>query len=308
MIFTLAHLSDLHLGPLPRGDIWKDYFGKRAIGYLSWRLRRRHVHHPEILAEMAKDVQSHRPDHVALTGDLINIALASEYKNAAVWLKGFGKADWVTLVPGNHDTYVNTPWESGLGLWAEYMTGDLRLPRQQLAEQNAARFPFVRQRRNVAIIGASSAVPQSLRRAGGRLGQAQLDSLAAILSDLRSKGFYRILLIHHPPLPGQSESRKALSDTSALKAVLEAEGVELVLHGHHHTHMREVLTTRYGPAHIVGVSSASARAHRDFPAAAWNLYAITRQEGAWLTEVTVRSWDQASSCFTTERQFTLTSG
>jgi 3',5'-cyclic AMP phosphodiesterase CpdA len=39
-MFTLAHISDLHLGPLPKAESWSSYFSKRAIGYLSWRLRR----------------------------------------------------------------------------------------------------------------------------------------------------------------------------------------------------------------------------------------------------------------------------
>jgi 3',5'-cyclic AMP phosphodiesterase CpdA len=31
-MFTLAHISDLHLGPLPKAEGWKSYIGKRAIG------------------------------------------------------------------------------------------------------------------------------------------------------------------------------------------------------------------------------------------------------------------------------------
>ena len=72
------------------------------------------------------------------------------------------------------------------------------------------RFPFVRQRRNVALIGASTATPQSLRRAGGELGRRANRGLGPVLCRPAQKGFYRILLIHHPPLPGQADHRKAL--------------------------------------------------------------------------------------------------
>jgi 3',5'-cyclic AMP phosphodiesterase CpdA len=305
-MFTLAHLSDLHLGPLPKAEFWSDYLGKRAIGYLSWKFKRRIIHSPDVIAAMAADIMQHQPDHVALTGDLINISLPAEFRNAAEWLQRFGSADWVTLVPGNHDAYVGVRWESGLGLWADYMTGEMRLPVNPPMGARAAAFPFVRHRRNIAIVGTSSATPQSLRRAGGELGADQINALAKILADLRQKGFYRILLIHHPPLPGQSGRRKALKDSQSLKTVLEAEGVELVLHGHHHVHMRDDLATRFGTAHIIGVSSASALAHKRKPPAAWHLYRIRRQEGTWLTEVTVRSWNTDSGAFETESEFVLT--
>lgn len=305
-MFTLAHISDLHLGPLPKAESWNSYFSKRAIGYLSWRLRRQKIHDAAVVAALTADINAHAPDHVALTGDLVNIALPGEFHNAAAWLKGFGNADWVTLVPGNHDAYVGVGWEKGLGLWADYMTGEMRMPGARHSVHNAAIFPFVRQRRNVALIGTSTALPQSFRRAGGSLGQQQLEALGQILAELRQKGFYRILLIHHPPLPGQAHDRKALSDSAHLKQVLEQEGVELVLHGHNHVHMRADLKTRHGTAHIVGVSSGSALAYKDKSPAAWHLYKIRRQDGEWLTETTVRVWNQNKQAFETEAEFVLT--
>jgi 3',5'-cyclic AMP phosphodiesterase CpdA len=305
-MFSLAHISDLHLGPLPKAEAWNDYLGKRAIGYLSWTLRRRKIHDPLVIAALAEDIAAHSVDHVALTGDLINIALPAEYRNAATWLKKFGSADWITLVPGNHDAYVGVGWEKGLGLWAEYMTGEMRMPGTRPSHHNAALFPFVRHRRNVALIGTSTAIPQTMRRAGGSLGPDQLKALAHILTELRQKGFFRILLIHHPPLPGQADDRKALSDSAHLKEILEAEGVELVLHGHNHTHMRMDFKTKHGPAHVIGVSSASALAHRRKPPAAWHLYRITRQDGVWLTETTVRTWNRNLHAFETEAEFILT--
>jgi hypothetical protein len=114
------------------------------------------------------------------------------------------------------------------------MTGDMRVAGAHNVAGLAAPFPFVRQRGNVALIGASSAVPMGWRIAAGRLGMTQIESLREILRELRTRGFFRILLIHHPPLPGQAEARKALVDAADLKAVLQEEGAELVLHGHNH--------------------------------------------------------------------------
>lgn len=304
-MFTLAHLSDVHIGPLPRAESWRDYWGKRALGKINWYRRRRFLHDPAIAMAMIADIRAHSPNHVALTGDLINIALRQEFVEAALWLKAFGPPDWITLVPGNHDAYRPFPWAEGAGLWADYMTGDIKL---SAARDNAAEepvFPFVRQRRNIALIGLSSAVPQSLFRAGGRLGAEQLGKLGPILHDLRQRGFYRVVLIHHPPVPGLTPRRRALDDDANLKKLLEEHGADLVLYGHNHRHGRMSLATRTGSAQIMGVPSATSPAYGAYDAAAWYLYRIRRLDGAWTTSVTVRSWDGQKGAFVAQTAFDL---
>ncbi|CAN5307214.1 metallophosphoesterase [soil metagenome] len=303
-MLTLAHLTDLHLGPLPRAESWLDYIGKRAIGAYSWHQRRRYVHDPAVAAAMTADIKAHKPDHVALTGDLINIALAQEFQAAAKWLRDFGPPDWISLVPGNHDAYRPFPWAKGAGLWADYMTGDMRIDGPRGATF-ATSFPYVRLRRNVALIGSTSAVPQALFRAGGHLGSPQISMIRGLLKDLRERGYYRVLLTHHPPLSGMTPSRRALDDAAELKDVLEAEGSELVLHGHNHRNMHTTLKSRFGTVNIFAPPSASTpEAGRDDPAA-WNLYSIRRQDGDWHTGVTIRSWVAADKAFVSQKSFFL---
>lgn len=304
-MLTLAHLSDVHLAPLPAADSWTDFLNKRFLGYLSWRLRRRHIHGREVADAVAADIRDHNPDHVALTGDLVNLSLRNEFTLAEQWLRGFGKPDWITFVPGNHDTYVATPWETGGGLWADYMTGDMRMTGQRQPGGFAMPFPFVRQRRNVALIGLSTAVPQAYNRAGGTLGTPQIEALAGILTQLGERGYYRIVLIHHPPLPGQATPRKALTDAAPLRSVLEAHGAELVLHGHWHLFMQTALSTRNGKAHVIGAPSASGRPYLTHEAGGWVFYDIRRHEGIWRTEATVRTWDAEARAMKTSITFTL---
>jgi 3',5'-cyclic AMP phosphodiesterase CpdA len=252
-----------------------------------------------------RDVAEQAPEHIAVTGDLANISLEAEFLAGRAWLETVGAPDRVTLVPGNHDAYVRVPWEKGLGHWASYMTGDLRIGTRAGATPSPLAFPFVRQRRNIALVGLSTAVPAALHRASGRLGARQIEALADILAELRRRGFCRIVLIHHPPLPGQAVPRKALEDAEALKAVLEAEGAELVLHGHNHRHMRSVLASRHGPVPVIGAPSASAIAWGHKSAAAWYLYRIRRQAGVWRFEVSVRGWNEAQGAMAEETRFTL---
>lgn len=306
-MFTLAHLSDLHLGPLPHGAACRNFVLKRAIGAINWRLNRHRVHDPAVAAAVAADIQAAGVNHVALTGDIVNVAARAEFPAAARWLRNFGAADWITFVPGNHDAYVRCSWEHGLGHLAAYMTGDMRVKSTCTTAQIATAFPFVRLRRNMALIGLSSAVPQPLHKAAGELGRTQLDSLAVLLRDLRERGYARIVLIHHPPLPGLARPRKALADATALTGILREEGAELILHGHNHEHMHNELASRWGTVHVLGVPSASITRQTHHPVAAWNMYRISRQGGKWLTGVTVRSWQPDQRELRTIAEFSLSS-
>jgi 3',5'-cyclic AMP phosphodiesterase CpdA len=211
----------------------------------------------------------------------------------------------LSFVPGNHDTYVRFGWENGLGYLAPYMTGDMRVTATQATQQIASPFPFVRLRKNVALIGLCSALPQPLHKAAGRLGALQLESAALLLRDLRERGYYRCVLIHHPPLPGLAPPRKALADAARFRDILASEGAELVLHGHNHTHSQVSLPCRFGTVNVVGVPSASMGETRHHEPAAWCRYVISRHNGRWQTALTIRSWNPASRSVRTTVDFTL---
>jgi 3',5'-cyclic AMP phosphodiesterase CpdA len=122
-VFVLAHLSDPHLAPLPRPRI-AELASKRLTGYLNWLRKRRAIHRSDALAAIVRDLLRGRPDHIAVTGDLVNIALPAEFENARRWLDELGSPADVTLVPGNHDAYVESADALRERLWAPYMAGD----------------------------------------------------------------------------------------------------------------------------------------------------------------------------------------
>ena len=122
--------------------------------------------------------------------------------------------------------------------------------------------------------------------ATGRLGPPQLEALERILAQLSTEQVFRVLLVHHPL---HSTSRvKQLTDSRKVHALLRKHGVELVLHGHDHIHSTIWLDGPTGRIPAVGVPSASAIAHRHYPAAAFNLFSIERENGAWRCEQIVR--------------------
>jgi 3',5'-cyclic AMP phosphodiesterase CpdA len=278
--FTLAHLSDPHLPPLPEARL-RELAGKRALGYLNWTRNRHKYHLREVLDALVADMQAQRPDHIAVTGDLVNLALEAEFTPAQAWLESVGTPQRVTVVPGNHDAYVRATRHRFTGAFEQYLRGD--------AEADGTPFPFVRRRGPLALIGVSSAVPTPPLMATGRLGRAQLDALDRDLAQISADDAFRVLLVHHPL---HSRSRmKRLTDSKALRAVLKRRGVELILHGHDHIHSTMWVegTDRQIPA--VGVPSASALAHRHYPAAAYNLFSITRDGDKWRCVQTVRAID-----------------
>ena len=90
MALTLAHLSDVHLGPLPPGAAWENFALKRVVGTLNWKLRRHKLHDPAISSALVADIKAAAPDHVAFTGDLMNVSAYAEFPRAARWLQSFG--------------------------------------------------------------------------------------------------------------------------------------------------------------------------------------------------------------------------
>ena len=97
MAYLLAHLSDPHLGPMPMPRPI-ELVGKRAIGYLNWRRKRHAVHRRDVLAALVADMHAQTPDHIAVTGDLVNIALPAEFIEARTWLESIGAPHDVSLV------------------------------------------------------------------------------------------------------------------------------------------------------------------------------------------------------------------
>jgi 3',5'-cyclic AMP phosphodiesterase CpdA len=274
--FTLVHLSDVHLGPF-QGFHIRHLNTKRALGFLNWQRARRFVHLRDVADRIAADALAHAPDHIAVTGDLANLGLPGEYANALAWLQALGDPARVSVVPGNHDIYTGRMGGgvSCLETWAPYMRSS-----ETWTEAAPVHFPYVRTQGPLALIGLNSAVPTPPFVAAGRLGSAQIAELARALERLRDAGYIRVVLIHHPPLPGQASPRRALADAAALADVLDRCGADLVLHGHNHRQMLAWRRHSERGIPVLGAASASAaRAHKDEPLGRYHLLRIRREDG-----------------------------
>ncbi|MCP4035963.1 MAG: metallophosphoesterase [bacterium] len=306
-MITLGHLSDLHVTDPGRARVGA-LLSKRLLGWISWKVRRKKLYRRHVAEALIEDLTREAPDHVALTGDLVNIALPSEFEAGAGILRAVGPPEHVSLVPGNHDAYVGMDYQRSWALWSRYLVsddGEVAAGGPGDAVSSLFSFPeplpTVRIRGDLALVGVCTAVATGPFLAGGRVGEDQLVRLAATLETLRERGLCRVVLVHHPVVDDRVAWRRRCWDSAALRSVLERVGAELVLHGHNHKSEFNVLETRDGTLPVVGVRSASYAGPNANKTAQYHLYQIepSCDQGPRRFDVSlrVRGWDEATQAF-----------
>jgi 3',5'-cyclic AMP phosphodiesterase CpdA len=308
--FRFAHLSDWHATTLAGGGRGL-LRPKRISGWLSWRFSRRFRHDEKILAAAIRDVRSLELDRILVTGDLTHVSLASEFARSAEQLTALGSPDHVFLIPGNHDCYVPVAPEQSWDLWADYLRGadpaeiDPALadclgsgPAPDRAPTHGD-YPTLRLHEGVAFIGLCSAIPTPIFRAGGELGETQLDRLERLLCALDAKGLARIVMIHHPVAVSTEPVRRALWDAEALRGVLERAGAELVIHGHKHRRRVNYVPGPSGEIPVIGVPSSSEVGSRPEKQAQYHVYTLQSEGsgGPRRIEAEIRGWDPEAQAF-----------
>ena len=271
-MITLAHISDIHLSPLPSVGL-RDLFGKRLTGFLNWKLKRHGELNSETLVRLVQHMQEQKADFTAVTGDLTNLALPGEIERAGQWLQGLGGSDNVAVCPGNHDAYVPGALEGAQDLWGDYLKGET-------LEGQA--FPFVRRVGDLAIVSCSSAVPTPPFMAIGRFEEKQAARLSRILKLLGDGGYFRTVLIHHPPNAELQHPSFGLKGHRLFRQVIASEGAELVLHGHTHRSSIHHIPGKDHEVPVIGVAAASAAqgGTLDDPAR-YNLFRIEKAGTGW---------------------------
>lgn len=299
-VFSLAHLSDLHLTTLINIKT-SQLLNKRMLGYFSWRRKRRIVHRLDIVEALLEDLRITCPDHIAVTGDLTHLGLPDEFAEAGQWLTLLGPPERVTVIPGNHEAYAGSGWIRSTASWAPYVVSD-----DVMDHSNAADFfPSLRIRGKVALIGLCSARPSLPFFAVGSLGGKQLARLDALLQETGRQGLLRIIMIHHPPLPGITKWRKRLVDSKLFAEVVKRRGAELVLHGHTHAQTLTELRVPAGNIPIVGAPSASELNPRSGNCARYYIYRMKRSGLDWQVTMLVRGYSESVGRFVHEKEIAL---
>ncbi|MGB5748262.1 MAG: metallophosphoesterase [Desulfobacterales bacterium] len=299
--FALAHISDPHISCM--ADIrFAELQGKRFFGYLKWRLHRSAEHREMVLSALRDDLAQTNPDHIAVTGDLTHLSLPAEFRQTRLWLESLGTPDKVTVIPGNHDSYVKTVWQQTLAHWTDFMLSDEADFGDNPASGFESIFPSLRIRGRIALIGVCTALPTAPHLAVGTIGDRQLQKLKTLLAITADRNLFRVLLIHHPPAPGTVSWRKRLTDAPALQSLIARYGAELVLHGHAHKTDLNKLKTPDGHVAVIGVPSASAIGRTPQRQARYFTYHIAPRPSGWHLRLTARVYSPGENRFIAEHQ------
>ena len=284
-----VQLSDLHLSSIGTPNPLQ-LLNKRFLGYLSWLRKRRHIHQRWVLDLAAETIHQLQIDHYAITGDLTHIGLKTEFEQAKEWLNKLGNSENITVIPGNHDLYVNEQWSRSFKLWEDYLHGDTHrisnnnLSNSALSNLNSL-YPIVRIRKNVAFIGVNSVFDAPWFRATGKLHSQQLKALKALLSSKQLDNYCKVLLIHHPITLTHTPKRKCLLNYEELVSLLHQHPVNLVLHGHgHHSCIESIMCNNNLHIPVVGMSSTSSISQKPEYQAEFILYQVSRSAQQWEIE------------------------
>jgi 3',5'-cyclic AMP phosphodiesterase CpdA len=268
-----AHISDLHLQPgRPPA---RALYGKRLLGGANLLLHRGHQHRNEALDLIREDASSLGVEHVLCTGDLVNLSLDEEFAFARDRLATLGPPGRTTLIPGNHDCYV----PSAEGSFERYF--------------RVGPFPTVTRTGEATVIGLSTAHASGFGLAVGTVGAPQLLRLGEILAE--EEGAFRVVLVHHHVVDAHGGLLNRLTDSTALRRVIEERGAELVLHGHLHRDLRYTVPGPSGPVPVFGVGSATLlRARHPLRRARYNVYEIRQGR---LVDAQARVYDPGRHAF-----------
>jgi 3',5'-cyclic AMP phosphodiesterase CpdA len=117
----ISHTSDIHL-PLTFKPTISSLFNKRVIGYINHNSNRRNVHKLENIELILHDIKlKNKTGHTILSGDIVNLSLEEEFINANEFLGKYFTKYNLSIIPGNHDAYVDIEYKNSLYHLANYL-------------------------------------------------------------------------------------------------------------------------------------------------------------------------------------------
>lgn len=292
--FRLAHISDLHVLDL-HGTSPLQFFGKRLTG-LGNLVGPRRGAHPRWLAEaLAERLARDDIDHVAFTGDLTNLSLASEFAAGRALLERIGDGARLSAVPGNHDAYTLGAARKGRGesAIAPWATGVTRRDG----------YPWVKAPRPwLRIYGLSSAVAAPAFIAWGEVGSGQRERLRRLVESEPAEVRVRVMMLHHNlhrrGVPARYTAQ--LRDSDAVAALASSLGFAAVLHGHTHAPHRGHLPDADGRPGTLVLGCGSSTWYRPSHGELAHLNVIGLGEDG-VRSVRSEVWDEAARAFVADR-------
>jgi 3',5'-cyclic AMP phosphodiesterase CpdA len=245
--YTVIHVSDLHIHCLPRR--LGEWFSKRGVGALNLLLRRGWEHPYGRAVQMVRTLEALAWDHLIVTGDLTQLSLVSEFARvnetlAPLLARG---PDAVTVLPGNHDRYVDDP--AARAAYARYF-GPYFGPGEIATKRLTERW---------WLAGWDSTRPTPVLDATGLVREETLAETDRWMLGLPRDA--RVIVANHYPVltPPEHPSPHLhdLENREQVLAWLRAHPVDLYLHGHVHHNWVMPLEGGKRPTQIVNSASTT---------------------------------------------------
>ena len=260
---------------------------KRVMGFINWKRGRERLNDMALLKRLVADLRAQRPDHVAVTGDLVNIGMAAEFHRAALWMETLGEPTDVSFVPGNHDAYVRASMpllETTFAPWAtsddaRREQGDLPVPARPRRDRD----------HRLELGGADRSLDGD--------GQARQKTDRGVRRTACAKPARRAWRGSCSSItrlwPGSRRRLRGLSDAPAFERVVRDFGAEAILHGHIHRQAVRSLPSRAartvgGAVPVLSAPSAAAAARDPRYRAAYHLVRLDREGERWRVSARAR--------------------
>jgi 3',5'-cyclic AMP phosphodiesterase CpdA len=248
---TLLHLSDLHFGKVD----------------------------PKVIEPLVQTIRSLQPDLIAVSGDLTQRALTSEFEQAREFLDRLEAPKIV--VPGNHDVPL-------FNLYARFVRRFEHFHRHITPE----RVPeFVDD--EIAVIGINTA--RSLTWKWGRVNMEQMSRVRDRLFGLPAR-IVRVVVMHHPfELPEGVSKLELVGRARMGMAKLAESGADILLSGHlHSTHISDTVRRYniYGHSALVVQAGTATSTRQRGEQNSFNCLRISS------TEIAIEGWAWNGGGFT----------
>ena len=280
----IGHISDLHILDID-GIRPREFLNKRLVGGVNLLLNRSDEHSVGVVREAIRHLDREDVDHIAISGDVSNLALDSEFRAVGDIMRTVrDHEERISVVPGNHDYYTRDAAESGRfeRHFAPYLTSDL--PAYQLETG----YPFCKLMGDVALIGLNSGIPTPWFFATGKVREDELESTEALLDDPEVRKRFTIVMVHHHLVPfehSRIEYTRRMVNADRVLELMRQKCVDLVIHGHNHHFATIEIPHLGGPGtlRICEAGSTSLSEYRDPKfGGKYNIYHI---EGKHLAKV-----------------------
>ena len=247
MSATIIHISDLHFHSYPQK--LSEFNAKRILGATNLLIRRAREFPLKRAKLLVEIIQKMEWDHLVISGDITQLSLEKEFSLAREILDPLLiKSERVTVIPGNHDRYINQ--HDGTDLFTKYFG--------EFFGKNEIHVSKINQK--WVLVGWDSAHPNDLRTAAGTVKNTTIQASEKLIQNFPDQTNF--IVVNHYPLTFPEDwkfgrSHELYNLVPVRNWILQNSQIRLYLHGHIHLNWFHRLPRDSAPELLLVNSAAS---------------------------------------------------